>query len=526
MKTMRWTNKVLCLVAVLLAPLPAVGQDHGGGGGGGCGDVFGELIHILRDDATGQPILAMRWVELPKDEPGYGWGYCPIAVDEFGNKLGFAPLSCDVDPADLDRVVDTDYFGRLNGGRTKERNQRMHFNEVIDNIKASCEVKQEETGRLKIGYCDDDGKLEEWATVDSPMESMGLYVRLMKYGHIQTDPDEEDYWAHGDPATQPQLQPALGPEDWLKFHKSVQHLLPGWTKGVTLDAREPWYEDSWITSCFTDDDLDGVYEVTEPFTDANKNEAYDVGEPFTDLDSDGELDTVSESFNPECAGAYGEGVPREELSSEDFIRAGSFMAGAANKTGFITDNLTQYFNRIVKIAKNTAHTVATPLTLPALVRVCEVGGALLDPEDEVQVEPDYGDCEIYPADGDIPNQVPGGDPSPNTALFPDVLERFVDFGEVDYVREDWRNETIEGIFPVNIDDGEWQEYSKPMGAVVSLLGWLDYVNGNVDATDMDGFVGAADDGVRSIEFVHNHALPVSMWPGYLQGVIVVPPKSP
>ena len=33
---------------------------------------------------------------MPKGEPGYGWGYCPIAVDEDGEELGFAPLSCDV----------------------------------------------------------------------------------------------------------------------------------------------------------------------------------------------------------------------------------------------------------------------------------------------------------------------------------------------------------------------------------------------------------------------------------------------
>lgn len=38
--------------------------DHGGGGAG-CGDVFGELIHILRA-RTGQPILAQRFIEMPK----------------------------------------------------------------------------------------------------------------------------------------------------------------------------------------------------------------------------------------------------------------------------------------------------------------------------------------------------------------------------------------------------------------------------------------------------------------------------
>ena len=138
---------LLCLVAglaIVMVPAPlALAQGHGGGGGGGhgggggCGDVFGDLIHLLRDEVTGQPILAQRWIEMPKELPGYGWGYCPIAVDEFGNELGFAPLSCDVAVADLERVVETDYFGRHNGGRTKERNHRMHFNEVISSLKAA-----------------------------------------------------------------------------------------------------------------------------------------------------------------------------------------------------------------------------------------------------------------------------------------------------------------------------------------------------------------------------------------------------
>ncbi len=45
-------------------------------------------------------------------------------------------------------------------------------------------------------------------TVDSPMESMGLYTRLIKYGHLQTDPTQEDEWHHGDPKLPEQYHPA------------------------------------------------------------------------------------------------------------------------------------------------------------------------------------------------------------------------------------------------------------------------------------------------------------------------------
>ena len=65
----------------MAAPSPA--QEHGDGGVG-CGDVFGDLIDVLRDATTGQPILQKRWVELPKETRGYGWGYCKIAIEKTG----------------------------------------------------------------------------------------------------------------------------------------------------------------------------------------------------------------------------------------------------------------------------------------------------------------------------------------------------------------------------------------------------------------------------------------------------------
>lgn len=465
---------IVCVVgaALLITPATAPAQDHGSGGGIGCGDVFGDLIHILRyvDEGgpTGQPILARRWIEYPKDV--YDWGYCPIAVDELGNELPFGPLSCDVHPDVLDRVVAVDYFGRLNGGRTKERNQRMHFDEVIENIKASCEVKQDETGRLRMKFCNDDGSFE-WAIIDSPMENMGLYVRLMKYGHIQTDPDEIDAWASGDPATGPQLHPALGPEDWVKFHPSVQHLLPD----------NPY--------CFTDQDGDGTYEVVEPFTDEDRNGLYDIGEPFADLDGDGERDGYSEPFDSTCAAP-------ESLSSGDFVRAGSCLGGAANKTGRATVDLVQYFNRFVKIAKKTQVTAANPDLLPAMIRVCPT-----DPEQPlVGFEPTYlDDCAVVSA----PEHFEGQEtPSP-------ADEMFVDYSAAEYVRNDWRDELVEGIFPESTEAEAWRVYSMNAtpAQAVNLLDWLDYINEDSVAQGIRGFVASANDAIRSIEFVHNYAVP-------------------
>lgn len=379
-----WMWLTVCALAILLSmPTGAQSEEHGGGGGG-CGDVFGDLIHLLRDAETGQPILEKRWVELPGDVVGYD--YCPIAIDVNGEEIPFAPLSCD--PLDTEAVVEVDYFGRLNGGRTKERNSRMHFNEVISSIRAADIVKQDKTGRLMLGYdCGDNSSCDSWSTIDSPMESMALYTRLMKYGHFQTDPLEIDLWAHGDPALGIQYHPALDGSDWAKFQSPLMHLA-----SADVNFSEP-----------------------------------------------------------------------EPLDEKDFARAGIFLGASANKTGKITVDLVQYVNRILKITLDTATTRSNIDTLPALIRDGE---------------------NIYESNGE-------------------VEERFVDFGAVAYDRVAWNEENLAIIRPMK--KGSWG-----IAEDVSLLGWLEFINGespDVPIGGIDGFVQAASDGLRTIEFVHNYAIP-------------------
>ncbi len=495
-------RELLCLIgaaAVLLLPLPVPAQDHGGGGGGGggCGDVFGDLIHILRHDVTGQPILQKRWVELPKEIPGYGWGYCPIAVDANGEELAFAPLSCDIAEEDLPRVVEVDYFGRLNGGRTKERNNRMHFNEVISSIKDAGQVKQVPSGRLVLGYdCEENPgrkiQCAEWGTIDSPMESLGLYSRLMRYGHFQTDPFEPDAWHHGDPKLPEQYHPALGPEDYAKFHTSVRHLLPNNGDG------DPW-------GCFTDENGNQIWEPTEPYTDLGTEEEgpngqYDEGEPFTDINANGERDDGEETFLCTDPGPNNDrqDVGRESLDSDDFTRAAAFLGAAANKTGKSTRDLVQYFGRIMKITKNTPHSYATLATLPALVRECTIeDGWVGDPDAEDQQEPPYTDVcfEPYEASPGLENYLD----------FPDVQERFVDFTLAQYVRSAWCQENVEVIEPVE-ESGDLFE------TTASLMDWLQYSNGDeAGHGNITAFVEAAGDTIRSIQFIHNYRIPEHLW---------------
>jgi hypothetical protein len=444
------------MAALLLLPFPVISQDHGGGGGheggggGGCGDVFGDLIHVLRAEDTGQPIFAQRWIELPKEVPGYGWGYCPIAVDEDGERIPFLPYSCDFDPAFSELIIEVDYFGRLNGGRTKERNQRMHFDEVISNIKQAGQLRLDPTGRLEMGFGCELGELPgncEWATVDSPMESMALYVRLMKYGHLATDPMEVDTWAHGDPALGIQFHPALSKSDWPKFYNAgLSHLLP-------LPAGACWL-------------ANGTY------------------------------------FKPSCA------APKS-LDKADFTSAAAYLGAAANKTGKITVDLVQYLNRFLKITRDTAATAATSDTLPALYENCYSGA---DPWVEGEEPPEGTDmtsdlvyqspCDILPAVAGIP----GWDVYDENT---NVKELFVNFARSHYKRKD--REDVEADLILEASSTSWTlTYGdKPMQWVASYPNPEDPAN-----TNIHNFVGAASDTLRAIEYIHNYAVPEDLFCKY------------
>jgi hypothetical protein len=494
---------LLAMAVMLLLPVAAMCEegDHGGGGGGGggCGDVFGDLIHILRHDMTGQPIFAQRWVEAPKGVEGFTWGYCPVAVDEDGQELPFVPYSCDVDPDYADLAIAVDYFGRLNGGRTKERNNRMHFDEVISNIKAAGRLKVDPTGRLTMGYeCVEFGDCL-WTTVDSPMESMALYSRLMKYGHLATDPYEINTWAHGDPKQSTQFHPALDEVDWQKFlDAGLDNLLPSekakkcWDYTVFEDFDDDDGDGFWNPAePFMDIDGDGIYNPDhprpEPFTDLNGNDEWDPAEPFIDLNDNG----IADEFAFLCANP-------ESLDNDDFGSASVYVGAAANKTRKITVDLIQYFNRILKITQTTKATQATLDTLPALYRDCwKSKSDPVDPlENSVWTDPVYDEvCHDKVADPSIP----GWD------YFPHVQELFMDFAHSKYSRSDRADATADVI--LESSPGLWG-----LSSSTSLAEWVVIPNPETpDSKNIHNFVGAASDALRSIEYIHNYAVPDDLY---------------
>ncbi|MGA9574548.1 MAG: hypothetical protein WBS20_11440 [Lysobacterales bacterium] len=518
---------MILIITTLLLLVPATAISKGGngkgGGGGGTdtpavvvdfGDVFGDLIHILRDETTGQPIFAQRWVEMPEALPGYGWGYCAIAVDALGIPLPFKPYSCDVDTTNA-ATVEVDYFGRLNGSRVQERNLRMHFNETITNIKQAVRLRLDPTGRLALGFVDPDDPNPDapgctlnsdpefcvWATVDSAMENMALYQRMMKYGHIATDPLEVDLWWHGDPALEIQYHPALSAEDWPKFEFAVPSLLH-WL---------PPYNEVW----------DNKGDFDRPA------DCFDDGEP------------IAPCLFP------------EPLTSQDFDTSADLLGAAGGKHNFFTVDLVQYLNRFLRITQSTEFAAATLARLPAMYRDCWPEGNA-DPWTQGEEPPvtvdltvdlEYGDCFDNDVDSSIPNYYD----------FTNVQEWFMDFGYSDYTRAiiwDNRKATVSLEATLNIPISVATQSRAPRiqavdepsvesdpGAISNiwmtveqepLLDWITLVNMdyNPGGVQIHNFVDAASDTLRAIEFFHNYEVPENLYCTYIPDVYCLPPPPP
>ena len=120
-----------------------------------------------------------------------------------------------------------------------------------------------------------------------------------------------------------------------------------------------------------------------------------------------------------------------------------------------------------------------------------------DPDAEDQVEPPYtNECEIKPANKEFENY----------DLFTNLQERFVNFeGLDDYERE---GEDIEAIKSTSVDG--WV-----LAGDVSLSEFVVLVNGaEFETENIAGFVNAASDFLRKIEFVHNYDPPVDLYCTY------------
>jgi hypothetical protein len=161
----------------------------------------------------------------------------------------------------------------------------------------------------------------------------------------------------------------------------------------------------------------------------------------------------------------------QSLTPDDFVRAASFLGGASDKHGRTTLDRIQYLNRILRITKATSEALATIDTLSALIR------------DESGL--------ITPA---LPSMPPPAD------------ELFVNYVAAAYNRSGRFSMTAPLL--VSAGAGVWTEQP-----TVSILRFLEAVFGPAaPANGVAAFVMNVADAQRAIEFVHEYAIPVNLYP--------------
>lgn len=134
------------------------------------GDFFGDLWVILRDE-NGVPIL--------KEITGeHGTIYVVQPLDANGNLV---PLDEEGKPIDESLPVEVE-LGRLNVGRAPTSVLVKRASEAITNLDAATSISLDPAGRLT--YTTADGEVK---TIDSPLENLALFVKLMTDGSIGLD---------------------------------------------------------------------------------------------------------------------------------------------------------------------------------------------------------------------------------------------------------------------------------------------------------------------------------------------------
>ncbi|MEW6518077.1 MAG: hypothetical protein AB1461_01555 [Thermodesulfobacteriota bacterium] len=229
----------------------------------------------------------------------------------------------DIYYADLVQEVE---FGRLNLGRAPDAVLDHAFDEAINNLNSAKSISLDASGRLFLTtdvydefLTNPDGTPVYLETVtkaiDSPLENLALYIKLMKDGHLITPADER------------------GP-----IERSINGGIPLW-KLLELE--------------------DGPSKSLRPTIDIAKMQNFGLGALvdaanittyWTTRDAEGNL-VVSLEACDGCEQSYGitSKSPADTCVGEDFAFSATFVASAADKTGRMTMDKVVYLNSILGI---------------------------------------------------------------------------------------------------------------------------------------------------------------------------------
>lgn len=264
-------------------------------------------------------------------------------------------------------------FGRLNISRSPEAVLQSSFDEAINNLNSpdTIAIERDAAGRLLLTKNVYDPILVDPTTgepllmgtvkkaIDSPLENVALYVKLMKDGHLVTPGDERtplDRSKNGGIPLWKMLELSDGPGAKALRPTIDIAKLRTWGMGNLVDVSEVEYLTYYICLDEAGAEVDCMIWGTDPSPEVT--EPVLVGNPAA---ATRELITVSASGgcpgsgggdNPYiCEGPF-TGIMTDDGGApdgEDLDFAAATFAAAADKTGHVSVDMLVYLNSILGI---------------------------------------------------------------------------------------------------------------------------------------------------------------------------------
>jgi len=287
------------------------------------------------------------------------------------------------------------HFGRLNIGRAPEAVLQAAFDEAINTINSpdTVAIKIDAAGRLllqknvydelsvyKVGNTLPPGAVlgspvllgTVWKAIDSPLENVALYVKLMQDGHLVTPADERepiDRSKNGGIPIWKMLELEDGPADAALRPTIDIDKMKGLKTGYTVEGLDTLVDVTPVTywTYYQCVDVDGTVvpcmcldtAPVQPELDEVLVACDNVVDRKLFYTTTGTCPTTGDGINqynppPTCEGPFS-GIVTDSTSykpdATDLNFTAAFLAAAADKTGHINQDMVVYINSILGINK-------------------------------------------------------------------------------------------------------------------------------------------------------------------------------
>ena len=426
-------------------------------------------------DVHGEPVVEPYFIQ-----PGGSWTDPVNGPVTYENGVLWTELIQDV------------HFGRLNIARSPEAVLQSSFDEAISTINQALQIELDSSGRLLLTrtteselYVDPTTGLpyftEEFKkAIDSPLENLSLYVKLLKDGHLVTPADERepiDRSLNGGIPLSKLVELADGPSKELRPTIDIAKLRE-WGMDYLVDVTEVEYYTYYETSYTEDCTAIERTLVTSEFSCEYL-----------------EIEEIDDCGNATlCSGPY-IGILTDTGSTpsgDDYLAAASFFASAADKTGYLTEDMIVYLNSIIGLNLVVGYSETDEDGLPIAGAVNYSTNPVYFDFSEVTA---YNRQTTYKNRGEVDEIGGGGYPSSydGTALVLSEVSPKI-----------WEEKALNLLDTDNVDFGPvaigWGENpdTPPAGPEPTNI---------VGENDILGFTQMAEDALRVIDFIHTYQIP-------------------